>query len=206
MKLKAKDIKVGMHLTHGEVIRSDSQLNAWVIITADGFDRKQRYLLPDAELEVTAVLGKHVKRGMRLVGYGEVIGTFVTGNPVYELVDFVRGRSHLIRDRLFTLAPVPPNEEPQKVNKFVLASGLKNWMSLDGYGVISDVVHGEFSTSFFSPVKKRLVTFGSDCVFKLQTDTKPATVGVDPEKHLQWAIDNKDWAQARAALTELEKN
>ena len=97
------------------------------------------------------------------------------------------------------------DEEPQKVNKFVLASGLKNWMSLDGYGVISDVVHGEFSTSFFSPVKKRLVTFENDCVFKLQTDTKPATVGVDPEKHLLWAIDNKDWAQARAALTELEK-
>ena len=97
------------------------------------------------------------------------------------------------------------DEEPQKVNKFVLASGLTNWMSLDGYGVISDVVHGDFSTSFFSPVKKRLVSFENDCVFKLQSSATPVTIGLDAHKHLQWAIDNKDWAQARAALTELEK-
>ena len=95
--------------------------------------------------------------------------------------------------------------KPQKVNKFVLASGFKNWMSLDGYGDISDVVHGKFSTSFFSPVKKRLVTFGSGCVFKLQSPATPVTIGLDAHKHLLWAVQHKDWAQARAALTELEK-
>ena len=95
--------------------------------------------------------------------------------------------------------------KPQKVNTFVQASGLKNWMSLDGYGVISDVVHGEFSTSFFSPVKKRLVAFENDCVFKLQSSATPDTIGLDPKKHLLWAVQHKDWAQARAALTELEK-
>ena len=139
MLLKAKDIKVGMHLAHGEVIRSDSQLNAWVIITADGFDRKQRYLLPDAELEVTAVLGKHVKQGMHLKFYGLV-------EDVADYRGTVRIRSY--PDRYFILSP--------------------------------------------------------EKSYPLSTKTDPVK-GVDAHKHLLWAVQHKDWAQARAALTELEK-
>lgn len=37
-----------------------------------------------------------------------------------------------------------------------------------------------------------------------ETKTEPVE-GVDAHKHLLWAIDNKDWAQARAALSEMEK-
>ena len=139
MLLKAKDIKVGMHLAHGEVIRSDSQLNAWVIITADGFDRKQRYLLPDAELEVTAVLGKHVKQGMHL--------------KFYELVEDVADYRGTVRIRSYP----------------------------DRYFILS-------------PEKS----------YPLSTKTDPVK-GVDAHKHLLWAVQHKDWAQARAALTELEK-
>lgn len=48
--------------------------------------------------------------------------------------------------------------------------------------------------------------FHVDFLFTLApVPTKPEAP-LDPKKHLLWAIDNKDWAQARAALTELEKS
>ena len=140
MKLKAKDIKVGMRLAHGGMAVTESRpsLGAWLIHTDS-----LRVLNPDDELEVTAVLGKHVGRGVRLEGYGEVTGRDSISNPNFVGLVFASGEFYNVgRDSLVTLAPVPPKREAL----------------------------------------------------------------LDPKKHLQWAIDNKDWAQARAALTELEKN
>lgn len=143
MLLKAKDIKVGMRTKSGEVIRSDSQLNAWVIITTDGFDRKQRYLPPDAELEVIAVLASHAKRGMDIKGFGAVIGKFGTGNPEVIGLVFKDGSKH------------------------------------------------KFLQSFLLKLTPEQQT--------------PTTALLDPQKHLLWAVQHRDWAQARAALTALEK-
>lgn len=136
MKLKAKDIKVGMLLSNESMAVTESRpsLGAWLIHTDT-----IRVLLPDAELEVTAVLGKHVKQGMYLKFYGLV-------EDVADYRGTVRIRSY--PDRYFILSP--------------------------------------------------------EKSYPLSTKTDPVK-GVDAYKHLLWAVQNKDWAQARAALTELEK-
>ena len=136
MKLKAKDIKVGMLLSNVSMAVTESRpsLGAWLIHTDT-----IRVLHPDDELEVTAVLGKHVKRGMRL--------------KFYELVEDVADYRGTVRIRSYP----------------------------DRYFILS-------------PEKS----------YSLSTKTEPVK-GVDAHKHLLWAVQNKDWAQARAALTELEK-
>ena len=137
MKLKAKDIKVGMLLPNVSMAVTESRpsLGAWLIHTDT-----LRILNPDDELEVTAVLGKHVKQGMHLKFYGLV-------EDVADYRGTVRIRSY--PDRYFILSP--------------------------------------------------------EKSYPLSTKTDPVK-GVDAHKHLLWAVQHKDWAQARAALTELEKN
>ena len=143
MKLQVYELREGMVTTVGAVQEitqhvEDSRVTHYGVRFQDGWELEYP---TDVAFKVTHVPAKHVKRGMRLVGYGEVIGTFMT-SPGFAGVSFANGKyARLLRDRLLSLAPVPP----------VLEAPL------------------------------------------------------DPKKHLLWAIDNKDWAQARAALTELEQ-
>lgn len=143
MRLLVNELREGMVTSVGTVQEitqhvEDSRVTHYGVRFQDGWGIEYP---TDVAFKVTHVPAKHVKRGMHLEGYGEVIGTFVT-SPGLVGVAFANGwSSQLIRDRLFTLAPVPPKREAP----------------------------------------------------------------LDPKKHLLWAIDNKDWAQARAALTELEK-
>ena len=85
----------------------------------------------------------------------------------------------------------------------VPAKHLKRNMEVTGFGMVNtDTVNKEglvrvgirnYGVKVYSP--DELVPL----------DPTPATAVLDPKKHLLWAIDNKDWAQARAALTELEQ-
>lgn len=137
MKLKAKDIKVGMRLANESMAVTESRpsLGAWMIHTDT-----LRVLNPDDDLEVTAVLGKHLKRNMEVAGYGMV------NTDTYLKDGIVR-----VGIRLYGVAVFRPDE----------------LVPLD--------------------------------------PTQPQTHALDPQKHLLWAVQHKDWAQARAALTEMEK-
>ena len=145
MKMQVYELREGMVTSVGTVQDitqhvEDSRVTHYGVRFQDGWELEYP---TDVAFKVTHVPAKHVKRGMRLVGYGEVIGTFVTSNPDFTGVSFANGKyARLLRDILLTLAPVPPVREAP----------------------------------------------------------------LDPKKHLLWAIDNKDWAQARAALTVLEKH
>ena len=140
MKLQVYELREGMVTSVGTVQEitqhvEDGRVTHYGVRFQDGWELEYP---TDVAFRVTHVPAKHVKRGMRLVGYGEVIGTFVTSPGFVGVTVQDGGKFRIPMDRLFTLAPVSPKR-------------------------------------------------------------------VDPKKHLLWAIDNKDWAQARAALTELEK-